>query len=585
MKIYLRLLKYLKPYWFQIIGAVISMLIVSACNVVIVPLVGRFSEAIGNKDFFLINLAILGAVVAYFIRGLFTYAQIYLMAFAGQRVIMDLRIQIYKHLQDLSLDFFAKWRTGDMISRVLGDINTIRNATINSVTEVLPSIVTLSGVMGYLLYLNWRLTIVTIIIMPILAFTLTKFGEQMRSVARKARQKAADIAAILQETLIGASVVKSFTMEKHEVKRFTEETERSFFLGMKQQQINATQKPIINFLQVLAMVAVVWYGGFEVVTGRLEPSNLIAFFAGIALIAEPIMVISKTNLIVQKALSAAERVFEVIDIAPSVKELPGAKELSHVRGNVMFKNVSFHYEKEEGDILKDINVNISSGEIIALVGPSGAGKSTFVNLIPRFYDPHEGKILIDEHEIKQVTLLSLRKQIGIVPQETILFSGSIRDNIAYGKINAKEEEIIKAAKMANAHDFITAFPDSYDTKAGERGVRLSGGERQRIAIARAILRDPRILILDEATASLDTESERLVQSAMDRLMEGRTTFVIAHRLSTIQHADRIIVIDKGRITEEGRHEQLLERNGLYKKLYEMQFKDKVIRPEEEAEKT
>ncbi|MCX5726166.1 MAG: ABC transporter ATP-binding protein [Candidatus Saganbacteria bacterium] len=576
MNLYFRLLKYLKPYWLEITGAVVSMFIVSACNVAIIPLVGKFSQAISSKDFFVLNLAILGAVIAYFIKGLFTYAQLYLMSFSAQRVCTDLQIQIYKHLQDMSLDFFAKWHTGDMISRVLGDITTIKNSTVNVVTEFFPSVVTLIGVLSYLLYLNWRLTIIALIVLPVLAFTITKFGEEMRKVAKAARINAAQLTQILQETLSGASVVKSFTMEKHEVKRFTEQTEQGFHLSMKEGQIDATHKPVVNFLQVLAMVAVIWYGGYEVVTGGLNPNNLIAFFVGIGLIAEPVMTLSKINLIIQRALTAAERVFEVIDIAPTVKDMPDAKEIPHIKGKIDFRNVSFHYNKEEGDVLKNINLEVSPGEIIALVGPSGAGKSTFVSLISRFYDPSEGAIYVDGHNIKEVTLFSLRRQIGIVPQETILFSGLIKDNIAYGKIDAQDKEIIAAAKMANAHDFIAGFPEGYDTKVGERGVRLSGGEKQRIAIARAILRNPKILILDEATSSLDSESERSVQAAMDRLMVGRTTFVIAHRLSTIQDANRIIVINKGEIVEEGRHEELLARGGLYKKLYDIQFRDEEV---------
>ena len=576
MELYFRLLKYLKPYWLHIIGAIVSMLIVSACNVVVIPIVSKFSQAIGSKNFLIINLAILGAVVAYFIRGLFTYAQIYLMSFASQRVCTDLQIKIYKHLQDLSLDFFAKWRTGDMISRVLGDITTIKNSTIDVVTQLFPNAVTLVGVIGYLLYLNWRLTIVTIIILPILSLAITKFGGEMRKFARLSRRKAADITSILQETLTGVKVVKSFTMEKHEIKRFADETEQSFQFSMKEQQIDATLKPLLNFLQALAMVPVIWFGAFEVVSGRLDTNSLIAFVAGIALIAEPTISLSKINLVIQRSLSAIERIFEVIDIAPTVKEAPNAKELPPVRGKIEFKNVSFQYEKGEGNVLKKINIEVSPGEVIAVVGPSGAGKSTFVNLIPRFYDVSEGAIYVDGHNQKEVTLYSLRKQIGIVPQETILFSGPLKDNISYGKVDATEEEIIAAAKMANAHDFIINFPEGYETSVGERGVRLSGGERQRIAIARAILRNPKILILDEATSSLDTESERLVQSAMDRLMVGRTTFVIAHRLSTIQHADRIIVINKGEIVEEGRHEDLLTRGGLYKRLYDMQFMDEEV---------
>ncbi len=573
MKLYLRILNYLKPYSLHIVGAFICMLVVAGTNILLIPLVSKLSEAIGGKNFFLLNLVVIGAVLLYFIKGLFTYGQTYLMSYAGQRVVTNLRIQIFKHLQDLSLDFFAKWRSGEVISRIINDIGIMQGAIVSSVTEILPNLVTLIGVLSYLIYLNWRLTFLTLLIIPILAFTTTKFGEEMRKVSQAAQRKAADIASILHETLSGVRVVKSFAMEEHEVKRFAEHSEEGFWLSMKESQITATQTPLLSLIQIIAVVAVIWYGGFEVVSGRLAPGNLIAFFAGVALLSDPISVISRINTTVQKSLSAGERVFEVIDIEPTVKEIENPVKISAIEGSVEFRNVFFKYDPHDEAVLKNINVKVPPGEIIALVGPSGAGKTTFVNLIPRFYDPAEGEILIDGKKLKEIELYSLRTKMGIVPQETILFSGTIRDNIAYGKIDATDEEIMKVAMMANAHEFIMSFKDGYNTIVGERGIRLSGGERQRIAIARAFLRNPRILILDEATSSLDTESERLVQDAMERLMVGRTTFIIAHRLSTVQFADRILVIFEGRIVEEGTHKELLELNGLYKRLYEMQFRD------------
>jgi len=573
MNIYLRLLKYIKPYIFYVIGAFICMLLLSACNILLIPLVGKLFDAIGSKNFFLLNIVALGALGLYFIRGIFMYGQTYLMSFAGQGIVRDLRVQVFKHVHDLSLDFFTKWRSGEVISRIITDINVMQGATVQSVTKILPNVVTLIGVIGYLLYLNWRLTLITTIILPLILFTVTKFGQKMREVATESRKKAADIASVLQETISAVHVVKSFTMEKHEVKKFTKHSNQGFWLALQEAVIDATQTPILGFIQALAIVVVVWYGGYEVVSGRLDPSNLIAFFAGIALLAEPMTILSSMNVIIQRSVAASSRVFEVIDIEPSVKEAPNAKKLGPLKGRVEFKNVSFKYDNNEEMILKDIDLNVKPGEIIALVGPSGAGKSTFVSLIPRFYDTKEGAILIDGNDVRSCEIYSMRSQIGLVPQETMLFSGPVKDNIAYGKISANKEEIIAAAKKANAHDFIMAMPDKYDTLVGERGIRLSGGERQRVAIARALLRDPRILILDEATSSLDTESERLVQDALEKLMVGRTTFVIAHRLSTVQFANRILVLDKGAIVEQGSHKDLLEKGGLYKKLYEMQFRD------------
>jgi subfamily B ATP-binding cassette protein MsbA len=573
MKTYLRLLKYLKPYWKACFGAAACMLLMSLCNILLIPLVAKLSDSIGQQDFILLNLVVGAAMLLYFFRGAAIYGQIYLMSFSARRVVTDLRIQLYSHLQDLSLDFFAKWRTGDVISRVIDDIRIIQNALISSVTELFPSLVTLIGVFGYLLYLNWKLTLLTTAISPVLAFTITKLGFQMRSITTLAQAKIADISSLLQERLMGVRIVKSFAMERHEIKKFTEESEQSFQLAMKQSQIVATQVPLLGFIQALAVAAIIWYGGFEVVSGHLSSSNLIAFFTGIALLADPLAKISSINAIIQEALAAAQRVFEVVDIHPTVKEKPNALKLENLQGQVQFKDVSFKYESDDRLILKQLNFNVSPGEIIALVGPSGAGKTTLVNLIPRFYDITHGQILIDGVNLCDLQLYTLRSQTGIVPQETILFSGTIKDNIAYGKVNASLEEIIAAARAANAHQFIEQQKNGYDTLVGERGVKLSGGQRQRLAIARALLKNPKILIFDEATSSLDTESERLVQTAMDHLMQGRTTFVIAHRLSTVQHAHRILVLDEGKIVEEGNHETLLSRGGLYKKLYDMQFKD------------
>lgn len=573
MKLYLRLLDYLKPYKGQIYWAFFSMLILSLANILLIPLIGKLSEAIGNRDFALLNLVVIGAVLIYFLRGLSMYGQGYLMAYAGHRLVTDLRKHLYRHLQDLSLDFFAKWRTGEVISRVINDINVVQNAAISSVTEIAPNLITLIGVLSYLFYLNWRLTLITLLVIPLLALVIKVFGREMREVSRESQKKQADIASLLQESLAGVRVVKSFAMEKNVIEKFNKEAEKSFWLTLKQSQITVTQTPLLAFLNALAIVAIIWYGGFEVVSGRLSPANLIAFFAGIALIADPASRLGGISSTIQNALASAERIFEVIDIVPSVAEKPDARELSKISGRVEFNKVTFAYEAGQAPVLSDIDLMIQPGEVVALVGRSGAGKSSLVNLIPRFYDPQKGAVLVDGNDLLDVKLESLRSQLGMVPQETILFSGTIRENIAYARAEADQDTIESAARTANAHDFIMSLPEGYNTLVGERGVRLSGGERQRVAIARAILADPRILIFDEATSSLDAESERLVQEAMDNLMAGRTTLIIAHRLSTVQHADRIVVLDKGRIVEIGKHAELIEKGGLYSKLYEMQFKD------------
>jgi subfamily B ATP-binding cassette protein MsbA len=573
MKTYKRLLKYILPYQNNAWGALACMLIGSLCNVVVIPLVGKLSEAIGKGDLAYLNMVILAAAGVYFLRGLAMYGQLYMMYFVGQRVITDLRIKVFSHLQDLSLDFYSKWRSGDVISRIVGDIAIIQGAIVSTVVDVAPTIITLVGVLGYLLYLNWTLTLLTLIIIPLLSWVIRRFGEEMHDVSVQTQRKAADITSHLQEALTGVRVIKSFAQEKHEIKKFSEETEKGFWLMMRQAQLSATQTPLLSFIQALAIIGVIWYGGFQVVTGRLSAANLISFFTGLALIADPVGKIGQLNWVFQNSLASAKRVFEVIDIVPSVQEIQNAKPIGPIRGKIEFRNVSFKYENDGNLILDKINLVAEPGKIIALVGSSGAGKTTLVNLIPRFYDPTEGSILIDDLDVKNLQISSYRSQMGIVQQESTLFNGTIRDNIAYGKTTATEAEVQNAAKIANAHDFILSLPDGYNTWVGEKGVMLSGGQRQRITIARAVLRDPKILIFDEATSSLDSESEKLVQEAIDRLLKGRTTFIIAHRLSTVQHADQILVMQNGAIVESGRHQDLLSVNGIYKKLYETQFSD------------
>src|SRR3989339_163753 len=572
MKLFFRLAKYLTPYNNYVIGAAISMLIFSLCNIAMIPLIARLSEAIAQKSIFQLNLVVAMAVGIYFLRGAATYGQGYLISFASQRMLFDLRTQLFEHLNKLSFDFFQKWRTGDLISRSTNDIDNIQNGISSTVIQLLPNMLTLLGAICYLFYLNWKLSLLTLMIIPLLSLIINKFGKEMHKVSSDAQKKTSDISSILQEKVAGVQVVKSFAMEKHEIKKFKEESEKSFWLSLKQVQINVTQTPLLAFIQVLGMVAIIWYGGYQVVTGKLNPADLIAFFAGIALIADPVSRLGDTNAIVQRSLASAERIFEIIDLEPTVQDAVNAHDIE-IKGEVRFNSVSFKYQEELPLVLEKVDLKANPGEIVALVGRSGAGKTTLVNLIPRFYDATEGEILIDNIPIRDSKLHSLRSQMGIVSQETILFSGTIKENIAYGKIGSSDEEIKQAAIAANAHNFIIELEDGYETVVGERGASLSGGQKQRVAIARALLRNPRILILDEATSALDTESERLGQEAMDKLMQGRTTFVIAHRLSTVQHADKIIVLDRGKIVEQGKHDELLSKSGIYKMLYEMQFKE------------
>jgi subfamily B ATP-binding cassette protein MsbA len=572
MKLYIRLLKYIKPLSTNIFAALVCIVLLSACTIAIIPIASNLTKAIAEKNLQLLNVIAVAAIIIYFFRSLLSYGQVYLMSFAGQRMIIDLRKDIYKHIQTLSFDFFAKWRVGDVMSRIVNDTGSLQNAMMLSVTEILPNILTLTGALIYLIRLNFRLTILTLLVSPIIIFTISKFSSLIREAARQTQKKAGDIYSILAEKVAGIKVIKSFTTEQHEAKNFEEEMEKSFWLTMREIQIDATQKPLLELIQAIAVTLVVWYGAYEVVAGQLSINSLIAFFVGVGIIATPISTLGKIFIAIQRSLSAAERIFEVLDTKPTISDAKDAVELPQIKGEVEFKNVFFHYEKET-PILKNVNIRTKAGEIIAIVGRTGAGKTTFVNLIPRFYDAVSGSVSIDGVDVKKCGLYSLRKQIGIVHQDTILFLGTIKENISYGSFDAIDDEIINAAKAANIHDFIMSLPNKYDTIVGERGALLSGGEKQRVSIARAILRDPRILILDEATSSLDTESERLVQDALEKLIQGRTTFIIAHRLSTVQIADRILVFDKGGIIEEGSHKELLTKGGKYKTLYDMQFRD------------
>lgn len=562
----------MKKYIRQIIGSLLSIFVFSLCTIATIPLISRVTQAISQKNIQELNIVILLALGIFIIRGLAYYAQGYLSSYAIQKMLYDLRTQLFEHLHNLSHDFFTRWRTGDLIARSTNDIENIQNGILTSITETFPNIITLIGAIGYLFYINWRLSLVTIMIIPLLAYAIKKFSTEMRTVSINAQNKTADISSILQEKVAGVVVVKSFAREKEEVAAFKKESEKSFWLSLKQIQINVTQTPILAFINLLGLIAILWYGGWEVVSGKLDPANLLAFFGGIVIIADPVSKLGTVSINLQKALASAQRIFEIIDLEPSIKEKEDAKEIK-IQGKVNFSNVNFRYKEEQSLILDNINIEANPGEIIALVGRSGSGKTTLINLIPRFYDPINGNISIDKINIKDLKLQSLRSQLGIVSQETILFSNTIKENIAYGKSNPTFEEIKKASMMANAHNFIIELPRGYDTQVGERGVELSGGQRQRIAIARALLKNPKILIFDEATSALDTESERLVQEAMDKLMKGRTTFVIAHRLSTVQHADNIIVLEKGQIAEQGKHDELLKKDGIYKMLYNMQFKE------------
>ena len=530
-------------------------------------------RVLAEKDAMMLNNISLGIIVVFFLRGIFFYGQTYLMAYAGQRVIIDIRLAVYRQLQRLSLSFYEKRKTGTIMSYVTNDVGALQGALIDNVIELLTEGFVLLGSIIAMIYLDWKLTLFTFSTFPLVLIVIDYFGKKIRSSGSLIQERTADITSILQESISSARIIKSFVREDYEIKRFDRENILNFKASIKNSQQMAALTPTIEFVAALGVTAIIWYGGREVISGVLTPGSLIAFLVYAVNISNPIKRLSRVYGNIQRALAAAQRVFDILDLQPEIQEIADAKPLPYIKGDVRFENVSFSYNPNE-PVLTELSFANKAGQMVAIVGPSGAGKSTIANLLPRFYDITAGKIFIDDLDIKSVTLDSLREQIGIVPQETMLFNGTVYDNIRYGNLQATREEIEQAARDANAEKFILQLPAGYETMLGDRGVNLSGGQRQRIAIARAILKNPRILILDEATSALDTESEHVVQEALDRLMVGRTSFVIAHRLTTIQRADMILVLDKGKLVETGTHEQLLDKGGLYARLHQVQFAEK-----------
>ncbi len=498
----------------------------------------------------------------------------YLMT-VGERVVADLRLRLYEHLQSLSLGFFNNRRTGELVSRLTNDVTTVRWLVADDLANSLSHGLTLAGGLALILSTNWRLTLVMLALVPIVVAMAALVGDRLRDLSAGIQDQIARFTTVLEESLAGVRVVKSFRREAYEVGRYRDGIEAAYGLTRKRARLASTLGPTVTFLFLMVTVAILWFGGREVLAGRMSTGQLVSFAVLTMSLSGSIGQVSTLWTHFQQAMGASERLIELLDTRPEVDEIPGARTLPPVEGRLSFDAVSFAYDPKGAGTplmaLIDLSLEVRPGEILALVGPSGAGKSTFINLIPRFYDPTSGSLRIDGIDLRDLTLGSLREQIGIVPQEVHLFGGTVRENLLYGRLEATEAEMIEAARAANAHEFIERLPLKYDTAVGERGVKLSGGQRQRIAIARAILKNPRILLLDEATSALDSESEGLVQEALERLMIGRTSVVIAHRLSTIKHAHRIAVLDGGRLVEIGPHEELLSLGGLYARLYRIQF--------------
>jgi len=614
MKLYLRLLSFLKPHLKHLILAMIFMVLFAGMSgfsvtmvvpltkiifseqktitqdvsvdkeispedeeslVVLLPKVlkEKFNQLILGKT----RLETLGrfcilVFLIFLIKNLFWYGQSFLIVRVEQGVIMDLRNKLYSHFHLLPLEYFHGQKTGVLISRITNDITLVRGAVANGFAQVLRQGFLALVYLLLVFWASWKLALIAFLLFPPATLIIGKFGQKVRRSSVLTQEKMGNMTSVLQETISGIRVVKAFVMERFEIKKFTDAARDYFKTMVKLTRIGSLGPPLTEILGVFAAVLLLWFAGRDIVTGNLDPGRFFLFLFAMLSLMQPVRTLSHLNIDIQQGLAAAKRIFEVLDTEPKTKNDPEAISVNSLKDRITFQNISFSYDSSDKEVLSDVGFEVQAGEIVALVGPSGAGKSTLMDLLPRFYDPTSGEIRIDGINAKKIDLRSLRNLMGIVTQETILFNDTVWNNIAYGHDHASKEEVESAAKAANAHPFIMDMPQKYHTVIGDRGVKISGGERQRLAIARALFKNPPILIFDEATSSLDTESEALVQEAIDRLMKGRTVFVIAHRLSTIQNADKIVVLDDSKIVQMGNHKTLIQQEGLYKRLYDMQFK-------------
>lgn len=593
MRNYSRLFRFAKPYYGKLVLSGVFMGIVTLLDVfrlsAIVPIVDRvftnkqimfthgklpaFVEGILNQLNLLTPLNVLYLLlivipIALVIRAIFEFLQSYIMSDVGQKVIRDVRNLIYDKLQGLSLDYFTQKRSGELISRITNDVKLIENAVSYALTDLVYQSFQVICFAFLTFFINWRMALISIVVLPLVSIPMIVVGKILRKLSKRSQEKMADINSLLVETFIGVRIVRAFCAESRELGRFKKQNHDYYRIAMKSIKRMLVLGNTTELIGVAVALFIIYYSGRQVIEGMLSFGAFALFMAALLSLIKPFKKLSQVSSIMQQAVAASSRIYEVLDTQSSIQERPQALELSGFKNNIVFEDVWFSYA--DLGILKGISLQVNKGQMLAIVGPSGTGKTTLVDLIPRFYDPKRGRILIDGVDIRDITLKSLRQQIGIVTQETILFNDTIRNNILYGKPDASSEEVEEAAKQAYAHEFIQHLPSGYNTIIGDRGMKLSGGERQRIAIARALLKNPPILLLDEATSQLDTESERIVQEALNRLMYGRTTFVIAHRLSTVKSAHLIVVLDKGNIVEQGNHQELLGKGGLYQRLYEIQ---------------
>ena len=575
MKEFRKILKYARPYTKSLVFAFICLTLTSLVNLVL-PLIVRnmINAVVILKDSQILDGLAWDLFFIIILQAVFAVTHNYVFGFVGHRMTTDFRIEFFSHIQSLSLRFFQERRLGEILSRMNNDISVIQNALVSIPIALLRQSITLIGAMAIILYLNWKLTGLILLILPPLMIFARVFGKRLRLFSEKLQDQVAQAVVVLEEVASSIKIVKSFTRENYERERFKKEIETAFERAVDKLKISSFFGPFILGLTFMVSAVLIWYGGYQVMSGATTPGELAAFFLYALIVAGPIGTFVRLYTQIQEASGAIRRVYEILDTAPAIDNPENPIFLENITGRIQFENVSFGY-RQELEILHNINFDVRPGQTVALVGPSGAGKSTVIKLLHRFFDASQGSIRLDEHDIRSLDRKSFLSQIALVPQETLLFGGTVKENILYGKLDATDQELEDAAKKANAHDFIVGLENGYETIVGEKGAKLSGGERQRIAIARAILKNPKILVLDEATSSLDNCSEALIQEAVEKLMEGRTTFIVAHRLSTIHKADQIIVLEKGRIVETGQHEELMNNKNLYYNLYKLKMQDPV----------